>query len=241
MVTPTHPGSVLPSIRRVSITPQMIGWIGAAGVLASLLTVLTLRLTDGHYLSEDQAILGWVSSWDFPGLSKFFAVVTIATGSKAGLIYGPLGIGLLLLMGKTREALIFAVVGVTIASVAVLGDYTLGHIVNRGRPFAAAGETFAAFPSGHVFGTTVFFGFVAFLAAHYRLNKKLMIPTLTILGLGVLLVGPARIYEQAHWPTDVAAGYLLGGLWLLVTIPVFLYLKNAKWLKSPRKKETLLD
>ncbi len=109
------------------------------------------------------------------------------------------------------------------------------------RPFAATGETFAAFPSGHVFGTTVFFGFVAFLVAHYRLNKKLLIPTLTILALGVLMVSPARIYEQAHWPTDVVGGYLLGPLWLLVTVPVFLYLHDAKWLTSFRKKEPLLD
>ncbi len=241
MVSLTHPSSVLPGIRRISATPQLIGWIGAVGVLVSLLTLLTLRLTDGHYLSEDQAILGWVSSWDFPGLSKFFAVVTVATGSKAGLIYGPLVVGLLLLTGKPREAVILGIVGITIAIVAVLGDHTLGNIVTRGRPFAATGDTFAAFPSGHVFGTTVLYGFVAFLAVHYRLNKKLMIPTLTLLGLGVLLVGPARIYEQAHWPTDVVAGYLLGGLWLLVAIPVFMYLHDAKWLTSLRKKETLLD
>ena len=241
MVTLTYPGSVLPSIRRISITPQLIGWIGAVAILASLLTALTLSLTDGHVMREDRAILGWVSSWDFPGLSKFFAVVTIATGSKAGLIYGPLGIGLLRLMGKTREAAIFGIVGVTIAIIAVLGDYTLGSIVSRGRPLAGVGESFKAFPSGHVFGTTVFFGFVAFLAVYYRLNKKLMIPALTLLALGVLVVGPARIYEQAHWPTDVAAGYLLGGLWLLVTIPVFIYLQNAKWLTPLRKKETLLD
>ena len=241
MVTLTHPGSVLPSIRRISITPPLIGWIGAAGILVALLTVLTLMLADGHVFREDQAILGWVSSWDFAGLSKFFAVVTIATGSKAGLIYGPLGIGLLLLMGKTREAVILGVVGVTIAIIAILGDYTLGSIVSRGRPLAGVGESFKAFPSGHVFGTTVFFGFVAFLAAYYRLNKKLMIPTLTLLASGILLVGPARIYEQAHRPTDVAAGYLLGGLWLLVIIPVFMYLQNAKWLNSPRKKETLMD
>ena len=241
MVTQAHPGSVLTSIGRAGITPQILGWIVAAVVLGSLLALLTIRLTDGHYLSEDQAILGWVSGWDFPRLSTFFAGVTIATGSKAGLIYGPLGIALLLLMGKTREALIFGIVGVTIASVAILGDYTLGQIVTRGRPFSSPGDTFAAFPSGHVFGTTVFFGFVAFLAAHYRWNKKLMIPTLTLLALGVLLVGPARIYEQAHWPTDVAAGYLLGGLWLLVAIAVYMYLHDAKWLSSLQKTETLLD
>lgn len=82
MVTQAHPGSVLTSIGRAGITPQILGWIVAAVVLGSLLALLTIRLTDGHYLSEDQAILGWVSGWDFPGLSTFFAGVTIAPAPK---------------------------------------------------------------------------------------------------------------------------------------------------------------
>ena len=131
MVALTHPVSSLPSIRGISATPRLIAWIGSAIILGTLLTLLTLRLTDGHYLSEDQAILGWVSGWDFPGLSTFFAAVNIITGSKAGLIYGSLGIELLLLTGKSREVLIFGLVGVTIAGVVILGDYTLGQIVNQ--------------------------------------------------------------------------------------------------------------
>ena len=60
----------------------------------------------------------------------------------------------------------------------------------------------------------------------------MLIPLLAVIAAVVLLVGPARVYEGAHWPSDVAAGYVLGGIWLLNIIPTFLSLRNSKWLAS---------
>jgi hypothetical protein len=40
--------------------------------------------------------------------------------------------------------------------VAVLGDFTLGELVDRGRPLASSDNPSSAFPSGHVFAGTVF-------------------------------------------------------------------------------------
>ena len=45
----------------------------------------------------------------------------------------------------------------------------------------------------------------------------------------ILAVGFARMYEQAHWPSDVAGGYLLGSLWLLLLIPFFLRVQRMSW------------
>ena len=116
--------------------------------------------------------MDWITGWNFPGLAALSGAVSLLTGAKAGLIYGPLGIAFLLLLGKTREAVVFAVVGLTIAAVAILGDYTLGQLVGRGRPLAAA-DNFPAFPSGHVFGSTVFFGFLTFLAVHFQIKREI--------------------------------------------------------------------
>ena len=96
-----------------------------------------------------------------------------------------------------------------------------------------------AFPSGHVFGSTVFFGFIGFLAVYYRMKGKFLVPLLVLVAAFILLVGPARIYEQAHWPSDVVAGYLLGALWLLVVIPLFIYARSTKWMSSRQRNEDL--
>ena len=184
-------------------------WLAAVTTLSTLLAMLTLAIMNNPIPSQDVAVMDWIAGRDWPGLGTFFGVLSFLTSAKAGLIYGPAGIAILLLLRKTRAALIFAAVGATIAFVAVLGDYTLGEIVDRGRPLAGSADSAPAYPSGHVFGSTVFFGFIGFLAFHYQMKRKLLVPLLMLVAAVILLVGPARIYEQAHWPSDVAAGYLL--------------------------------
>ena len=44
-----------------------------------------------------------------------------------------------------------------------------------------------------------------------------------------MTVGLARIFLQAHWPSDVAAGYLLGGIWLLLLVPFLLRVQKLSW------------
>ena len=183
--------------------------------------------------------MNWIVGWDLRGLTTFFDIVSFVTSSKAGIIYGPLGIISLLLLGKTRPAIVFAAVGVSIAAVAIAADYSLGEIVDRGRPLAGAGESASAYPSGHVFGTTVFFGFIGFLAAYSRMKIKILIPLLVLFTALIVLVAPARIHVLAHFPSDVAAGYLLAGISLLVVIPVFLWVRSTEWMASRQLKENL--
>ena len=75
-----------------------------------------------------------------------------------------------------------------------------------------------SFPSGHVLTYVGFYGFLAYLVA-LRVDQ----PALRDLGTGALvgllaLVGPSRIQQGHHWPTDVAASYLLGAAYLLALI-----------------------
>jgi membrane-associated phospholipid phosphatase len=34
-------------------------------------------------------------------------------------------------------------------------------------------------------------------------------------------IGIARVYAGAHWPSDALGGYLMGGLWLALTIQIY--------------------
>jgi hypothetical protein len=86
-----------------------------------------------------------------------------------------------------------------------------------------------------VFGATVFYGFWGYLGVYYGLKKKILIPLLGLVVVLVLAVGFSRMFEEAHWPSDVAAGYLLGGLWLLLLVPSFLYFQRVSWLTSAKQ------
>jgi undecaprenyl-diphosphatase len=207
-------------------------WLAVVGLLAALLAWLTVNVTNDALLPTDQAVMDWVSGWSLPGVSGLLLMVSGLTGAEAGVVYGLAGVSFLLLIGKTRGALIFTTVAMTIGFVSIMGDYTLGEIVDRGRPLAAADHPTPSFPSGHVFGSVVFFGFMAFVAVYHRLEMKLLVPMLAVLGALVVLVGPARVHEQSHWPSDVAAGYLLGGIWLLVLMPAYVYARGTKWFAS---------
>ena len=222
---------------KAGLSTRSLLWLAAVGILATLLALLTKAIMDNPAPSQDIGVMDWVVGWDLRGLTTFFDGVSFVTGPEPGIIYGLLGVTFLLLLGKYRPALVFTAVGVTIGLVAILGDFTLGEIVDRGRPLAGADNPTPAFPSGHVFGSTVFFGFIGFLAVYYRMKKKILVPLLLVLAAIIVLVGPARVHVQAHFPSDVAAGYLLAAIWLLVIIPVFAYVRSRKWMSAWKNKE----
>jgi undecaprenyl-diphosphatase len=79
----------------------------------------------------------------------------------------------------------------------------------------------SSFPSGHVLTYVGNYGFLAYLAYTLVDPPALRWPlTVGFIGL-VGLVGPSRIYQGHHWPTDVAASYLLGLSYVVVLTAVY--------------------
>ena len=77
-----------------------------------------------------------------------------------------MGLAGLLIARMQWLVLASVLVGVVVGVVAFLGDYALNDLVERSRP--STGSEVISYPSGHVFGGTLLFGFLAFLAFEHR-------------------------------------------------------------------------
>jgi undecaprenyl-diphosphatase len=69
------------------------------------------------------------------------------------------------------------------------------------------------FPSGHVVYITSLcslLGWFALARSHHT--------TFAAMLLLILAMGPLRIVDGAHWPSDVIAGYALGLAWTITTL-----------------------
>lgn len=161
----------------------------------------------------DRAALEWMAAHRAPALDAFFAAVT-----WLGSLYvlAPLALLVLLALlwrGRGCDGLLLAL-GL---GVAALLSSTLKELIARARP-----ELFAplapmpgdgSFPSGHMTQAA------AFALAFFMLGRRREwrgLPALgVLLALIAVSVGVSRVYLQVHYPTDVAAGLLLGLAWVL--------------------------
>jgi membrane-associated phospholipid phosphatase len=92
-------------------------------------------------------------------------------------------------------------------------------LLHRRRPYGAVIKTLGvqsySFPSGHAFGTVIFYGQLAYLTANHLVHPWNMIIT-ALVWLGIFMVGVSRVYLNAHYPSDVVAGWILGGISLII-------------------------
>ncbi|HEU4765290.1 MAG TPA: phosphatase PAP2 family protein [Candidatus Eisenbacteria bacterium] len=150
-------------------------------------------------------------------------------------------IAILFLLGLRWEAVaaMFAALGPVIGSLIKL-------IVARPRPSADVVHVLRrldtlSFPSGHVLLATAFYGFIAFLI--YALLKPGLLRTilLVIFGLFIALMGPSRIYLGQHWFSDVMGAYVLGSLWLALSVRVYRWGKSRFFRSQPVAAEAPIE
>ena len=95
------------------------------------------------------------------------------------------------------------------------------HIFLRARPDAAlhlVKQGGYSFPSGHSVTSVIFYGLLIYLLNRHCKNEKLKKVLSAVCGFLALAIGPSRIYVGVHWPTDVLAGWCIGGAVLLAAI-----------------------
>jgi undecaprenyl-diphosphatase len=64
------------------------------------------------------------------------------------------------------------------------------------------------------------------LVARTQANRGVKRYIVTLAVILTILVGTSRVYLGVHWPTDVLAGWALGGAWALVCWFVMTWLQS---------------
>lgn len=158
-----------------------------------------------------------VQSLRSPYMTEFMKNITLFGGP--GILLGTLTImaGLLIYKHK-RRSLGFLTLMIT----GIILNIVLKFLFARERPSDArlVDEYFYSFPSGHAMNSFIFYGSIAYLFYHYTRDRVLGIAVAIALGILILLIGISRIYLGVHYPSDVVAGYIAGGWWL-VTVLLF--------------------
>lgn len=91
-----------------------------------------------------------------------------------------------------------------------------------------------SYPSGHVTGSIVFCGSLAFIVWQRWKNKKEHASIGILVVAGASVVGFNRIYLNVHWFSDVLGAGMLGIFWLFSAILAFQFLQNRAKSDSER-------
>jgi len=91
-------------------------------------------------------------------------------------------------------------------------------LVKRLRPDGTLEGMTDSFPSGTATVAILLLGLLIFLVGEFVAPRRLRITIQLALGVGIILLGLFRLLAGEHWPSDILAGYMGGGLALIAII-----------------------
>ena len=158
---------------------------------------------------------------------QIFAVVT-HLGDRPVLF--AIGVLVTVFLWHARRRSLAVAWAVTLAGNAVLNPM-LKQYFERLRPINEHGVANAlgwSFPSGHASGAMVTYGMLAYVAVRMLPSRWRLPAVLGLISL-VLTVGFSRIFLQAHFVCDVAAGFASGLAWLCLCMLTIELIEHDRW------------
>lgn len=193
-------------------TDRAVAWLVLFGGLFVLL--FWSVWTRNALVDFDQALAQDLHDNLSTGAQQVLAVVTNL--GKPALLAAATAVIALVLALRRRWRLF---VPWCVALVGTAGSgHVVKHMVQRVRPFDGHGFVFESgfsFPSGHAMMSMAFYGMLAWLLLHKWLPRHHRNVVAAAVAL-ITVIGFSRVLLQAHFLSDVLAGYALGACWLVI-------------------------
>ncbi len=186
------------------------------GLLFAVFGIVAWRVHAGGVTVMDTYVRGLVKGLQIEGSLTFFSYYT-KLGSAIGIVT-VLAISLLVFWRKHYyAAMIVYPMGILITHLVNKG---IKEIVKRDRPSLneALDALGYSFPSGHAMLSIMTFGFLAYIiAANLKSVTGKYVITI-LMGIVIVSIGLSRVILNVHYPTDILAGYCVGGILLIMAI-----------------------
>jgi membrane-associated phospholipid phosphatase len=172
-------------------------------------------LSRGHMVRFDHRVARWVDLHNTDSGKSVATVVSLFGNQLMWVIAGLAALACLLRRRRQRALLI----GVAVIGGALLNQ-ALKDRFHRGRPIFSAqlAVDSSSFPSGHAMGSMIGYGILAYVATRRLQSPRRRRAIFAVAAAMIVLIGFTRIYLDAHFVSDVLAGYAAGGMWLFVCI-----------------------
>ncbi|SDM48226.1 undecaprenyl-diphosphatase [Catalinimonas alkaloidigena] len=218
----THfPGLYAFLLRRLTWGPftglTLTGLCGLLIVNGMLFSEMAENLVNGEPMVQiDRHVTQFLFRYRTPFFSQLLYGLTYAASSYASIALT----GAMALIALYRRRYRQAIAIVLVMAGMALSVYYGKQVFHRIRPLATVAyysvNSFS-FPSGHAATALALYGLAGYLLANTLAGSGRVL-ALAVCTLLVLVVGFSRIYLGVHFLSDVAAGYLLGGSWLVLGI-----------------------
>jgi membrane-associated phospholipid phosphatase len=191
-------------------------------VLFAAVIVVLVFLVRPHvrkYKPADMRVFDRLQSLTGPRTNRFMVFITLL-GKHQFLI--PANILLILYCFLLQKQSWFSVRVAAIALSSLVLMFLLKYLFQRKRPLAPllSAARGLSFPSGHAIMAVTFYGLVIYIINHSIETGWLRYLLTGLLILLIFLVGFSRVYLRVHYASDVLAGFIIGALWLVISLGV---------------------
>ena len=216
------------AVSRATIFLAFYLWLLSGAIMISLIARYT------QFFPGDKTITRNLQSYHRPWVRRFMVGISEPGFPKLGVPLTFSIAGIFWALRFRLEALF-----VLLASSSNILNWIVKRLIKRPRPTSelvtvARVINEPSFPSGHVMHYVNFFGLLDYLLATNWRSGRLRNILIAISTALIVLIGPSRVYLGAHWPSDVIAGYVYGGLWFGGLMAAYLRVKS--WVHPPAGK-----
>lgn len=200
------------------LAAQIIGSLVLfAAVIAAL--VFIVRKPMRRYKPLDLAVFDRLQGWPNKRRNRFMLMITFF-GKHQFLIPANLLLIAYFAVIARQNWLSIRVLAIALSSLVLM--LLLKWLFGRKRPLSPLLKEARglSFPSGHAIMSVSFFGLIIYCVLHAAWPQWLVIFLTILLVVIILLIGFSRIYLRVHYTSDVLAGFIIGLIWLMITLVV---------------------